>query len=107
MKKLYLVDSTTCGLNTPNPADNPDAPGALLPPDFPRTGLSADQLVELEEWYLTHAQVAIQRVFSLIHTTRNGLQPTPNSILHAIAVLAKLLGLNTEMTWRKLAASLV
>lgn len=107
MKKLLLVDAALCGQNTPAPTtDTPDAPGALLPPDFPRHGLSADQLVELEEWYLTHAHTAIQRIFALLHTTRNGERPTPNSILHAIAVLAKLLGLNTEMSWRELATAL-
>lgn len=106
MKKLCLIDAALCGRNTPAPTQEPDTPGALLPPDFPRTGLTPDQLVELEEWYLTHAHTAIQRVFSLIHTTRGGLQSTPNSILQAIAVLAKLLGLNTEMTWKELAHSL-
>lgn len=106
MKNLYLIDATLCGANTPIAEPEPDIPGALLPDDFPKSGLTSDQLVELEEWYLTHTRTAILRIFKLLHTTRAGGPPTPTSVLHCVAVLAKLLGLNNDMTWTQLAEGL-
>lgn len=106
MKNLLLIDSQLCGSNIPEPEPAYDAPGALLPDDFPKSGLTSDQLVELEEWYLTHTRTAILRIFKLLHTTREGGTPTPKSVLHCVAVLAKLIGLNSEMTWTQLAEAL-
>lgn len=85
--------------------DDPE-PGAALPADFPREGLAADQLIALEEWWLAKTRVGLMRVFSLIHTTRDGGDPTAKSVLYCVAILAKLLGYNERCTWKELAENL-
>lgn len=105
--RLHLTDprilAECCA--TPTPAD-PDTPGALLPPDFPREGLSPHQLVALEEWYLIKTRAACLRFFALLQTTREGGEPTPTSVVQAAAVVAKLLGLNPDTPWPALARAL-
>ena len=83
-----------------------DIPGAALPADFPREGQSPDQLVAIEDWWLAKTRVATLRLFSLIHTTRDGGAPTATSVLHCVAVLAKLMGYNESQSWKELAESL-
>jgi hypothetical protein len=104
-RPLSLVDpALISNWAEPDPAD--DTPGACLPADFPRAGLSADKLIELEEWYLSKTRVAILRLFSLIHTTRDGGNPTATSVLYCVAILAKLLAYHEHATWKELAEQL-
>lgn len=108
-RRILLVDPCIIGNNTP--ADDRlgvDSlpPGALLPPDFPREGYTADQLCELEEWYLAHSQTALQRFFFLTRTTRDGGEPTARSVTLCVAILAKLFGFNPGMSWAAIARQL-
>lgn len=107
MNKLHLTDprilEQCCAAPT---AAEPDAPGALLPPDFPREGLTPHQLIELEEWYLLKTRTACLRFFALLQTTREGGEPTPTSVVQAAACVAKILGLNPHTAWPELARRL-
>lgn len=104
-RPLTLVDPALFS-NWAEPDPTDDTPGAALPADFPREGLSAEKLVELEDWYLAKTRVALLRIFSLIHTTREGGAPTATSVLHCVAILAKILGYNEHSTWKELAEQL-
>ena len=104
-KQLTLVDPALFS-NWAEPDPTEDTPGACLPADFPRSGLDADKLIELEEWYLAKTRVAMLRLFSLIHTTRDGGSPTATSVLYCVAILAKILGFNEHATWKELAEQL-
>lgn len=106
MSRLHLTDPHILEQLCAAPAAEEDAPGALLPPDFPREGLSAHQLVELEEWYLIKTRTACLRFFAILQTTREGGEPTPTSVVQAAAVVAKLLGLNPHTPWPALARQL-
>ncbi len=108
-RRIQLVDSCIIGDHTPDtstPCVDNLPPGALLPPDFPRTGYTADQLCELEEWYLSHSQTALQRFFYLTRTTRDGGEPTARSVVLCVAILAKLFGFNPDMSWAAIARQL-
>lgn len=106
-KRVYLVDPCLMAARTPAP-DREDElpPGALLPPDFPREGYTADQLVELEEWYLVASQNALQRFFFLTRTTHNGSEPTARSVTLCCAIIAKIFGFNPSMSWAAVARQL-
>lgn len=106
-KRICLVDPVVVASRTPDREPMPELPaGALLPADFPRAGYRAEQLIELEEWYLLTSQTAMQRLFFLLRTTRDGGEPTYKSALHCVAILVKLLGFNPGMSWAAIARQL-
>lgn len=106
-RHICLVDPCILNKNTPDREQADELPpGALLPPDFPRAGYSADQLIELEEWYLVAVQTALQRFFFLTRTTRDGCEPTARSVMYCCAILAKIFGFNPGMSWAAIARQL-
>ena len=106
-RHICLVDPCILSAHTPDRETESELPpGALLPPDFPREGYSADQLIELEEWYLLAGQTALQRFFFLTRTTRDGGEPTARSVMYCCAILAKIFGFNPGMSWARIATQL-
>ena len=103
--RMHLVDPTLLN-QWAEPEPHDDTPGACLPADFPREGLSTEQLLAAEDWWLAKTRTALLRLFSLLHTTREGSPPSAASVLYCVAALAKMLGYNEAMTWKELAESL-
>lgn len=91
-------------LATPEQPD--DDPGSRLPADFPRSEFSDEQLVALEEYYLTKQQVLLERFYSILRVHPKTLECTYNTVLKNCAILAKLLGLTEGMSWQDIAKNL-
>lgn len=102
---LQFIDPTLLDIWAEAETDT-DTPGATLPADFPREALTPHQLIAIEEWWLAKTRTAILRIFNLIHTTRDGGVPTATSVLHCVAILAKILGYNQAQSWKELAHNL-
>lgn len=108
-RNITLVDSSLLEKNAaPEPVD-PSAPGATLPADFPRDEFSEAQLILLEELCFQYTREFILRFFRIISSPVNRYgDPVKNNINNIACqtiVLAKLLGLNSELSWHDIAAT--
>lgn len=93
------------------PANEHDpAPGSYLPADFPqelRDELTPDQLVMLEEYYLSKREATIHRFFRLLRIHPHSMDLTTRHVTINCAILAKLLRLHDlETAWKDIAAQL-
>jgi hypothetical protein len=106
-RNITLVDSVLLEKNAAPAAPEPAVPGSTLPDDFPKAEFDSAQLVLLEELCFQYTREFILRFFRIISTPVNRYgTPVGNNVSNIACqtvVLAKLLGLNEDMSWHDIA----